>query len=77
MAYNNQNYLHKRRHAAQITALYYEPGRQDRCHKWVWRKYIYDQFHVCYDTYMRWLREERASRNQLQLSLFDDKEPGK
>ncbi len=73
MAYNNQNYLRRRRHAAQITALHYEPGRQDRCHKWVWRKYIYDQFHVCYITYMRWLREERASQSrQGQLSLFDD-----
>lgn len=78
MAYNRKNYLHKRRHAARITALYFEPGRQDRCHRWVWQKYIRDLFHVEYNTYMKWLREERTEVFEAsQLSLFDNEPPCK
>ena len=46
MAYNNKNHIRKREHAVLITRQYYEPGRQDRCLKWVWKKYIRDLFHV-------------------------------
>lgn len=56
MAYNNRNHELKRAHALRITEQYYEPGRQDRCLKWVWRKFIRDEFHVGYATYLRWLR---------------------
>lgn len=56
-----------------ITRQYYEPGRQDRCLKWVWKKYIRDLFHVEYATYLTWLREERKRTQQdiRQLTLFD------
>lgn len=71
MPYNKKNYIQKRRHALQVTLQYYEPGRQDRCYRWVWKKYIKDQFHVEYNTYMKWMREERQVTDSQQLSLFD------
>lgn len=58
MAYNNNNRSLRIKHAVEITKMYYEQGRQDRCHQWVWRKYIYNQFHVGYITYMKWLRDD-------------------
>lgn len=72
MSYNNRNFILKRRHALQVTEQYYEPGRQDRCCRWVWQKYIRDQFHVEYKTYLQWLRDERRTPCTCrELSLFD------
>ena len=73
MAYNNKNHIRNREHAALITQQYYEPGRQDRCLRWVWRKHIRDLFHVEYATYLTWLRKERARTQQdiRQPTLFD------
>ena len=73
MAYNNKNHIRKREHAALITQQYYEPGRQDRCLRWVWRTHIRDLFHVEYATYLTWLRKERARTQQdiRQPTLFD------
>ena len=48
MAYNNKNYLEKIKQAVEVTKAHYEPGRQDRNHRWVWNNYIYDMFHVGY-----------------------------
>lgn len=42
MAYNNKNYLEKIKQAVEVTKAHYEPGRQDRNHRWVWNNYIYD-----------------------------------
>lgn len=41
MAYNNKNYLEKIKQAVEVTKAHYEPGRQDRNHRWVWNNYIY------------------------------------
>ena len=41
-----------------MTKAHYEPGRQDRNHRWVWNNYIYDMFHVGYITYLSWLRRD-------------------
>lgn len=71
MAYNNKNHLLKRRQALEITRQYYEPGRQDRCHRWVWQKHIRDLFHIEYRTYLKWLREERDGTGKLEPDLFD------
>lgn len=77
MAYNRENYLRKCEHALQITRLHYEPGRQDRCYRRVWAKYIRDQFHVGYRTYLSWLqvaRETQAagrSGGPTERTLFD------
>lgn len=58
MAYNNKNYLEKIKQAVEVTKAHYEPGRQDRNHRWVWNNYIYDMFHVGYITYLSWLRRD-------------------
>lgn len=44
MAYNNKNYLEKIKQAVEVTKAHYEPGRQDRNHRWVWNNYIYDHY---------------------------------
>ena len=73
MAYTHKPHIRTREHAALITQQYYEPGRQDRCLRWVWRKHIRDLFHVEYATYLTWLRKERARTQQdiRQPTLFD------
>lgn len=58
MAYNNRNHLEKIKQAVEVTKAYYEPERQDRNHRWVWRTHIYDMFHVGYITYLSWLRRD-------------------
>lgn len=73
MSYNNKNHIRRREKAMQVTAEYYEPGRHDRCYKWVWRKVIRDQFHIEYRTYLQWIREEKARvPDAIQTNLFDD-----
>lgn len=58
MAYNNKNYLEKVKQAVEVTKAHYEPGRQDRNHRWVWRTQIREMFHIGYATYLKWLRED-------------------
>ena len=71
MSYNRKNYLSKRRHAVMIAKEHYEPGRHDRCYKWVWKKYIKHQFHIEYRTLMKWIREEeKEASKEGQLTLF-------
>lgn len=65
MAYHNKNAIARRKEAVKVTKAYYEPGRHDRCYRWVWHKYIHDQFHIEYDTYLRWLRAEGFKRPTL------------
>lgn len=42
-------------HIRQITDLLYEPGRHDRCRKWIWSHYIRPLFGLQYQTYCRCL----------------------
>lgn len=58
MSYINSNHLEKVKQAVEVTKAHYEPGRQDRNHRWVWRTQIYDMFHVEYKTYLGWLRKD-------------------
>ena len=72
MPYNNKNLIRRQQHAIRITEQYYEPGRHDRCYRWVWRKYIYEMFHIEYRTYLKWLRAEKKRQKDRdeQLTLF-------
>ena len=71
MAYNNKNFLKRRAAAVRLANEYYEPGRQDRCYKWVWRKHIYPIYQVEYDTLLRWIRaEKKANPDAFQQNLF-------
>ncbi|HJE88605.1 hypothetical protein [Rikenella microfusus] len=55
MAYNKKGYYKRAKALQELTARYYEPERHDRCYKWVWRKYVYPQFGICYHSYLRYL----------------------
>lgn len=80
MAYNNKNYLEKVKQAVAVTKTHYEPGRQDRNHRWVWRTKIHDTFHIGYPTYLKWLREDpeyAAYLRQLKADRVADMEARK
>jgi len=71
MAYSNKNYQKKRRKAYDLAQQHYEPGRHDRCYKWVWAKVIREVYDVEYCTFLRWIREEKALRAEdTQQNLF-------
>lgn len=55
MAYNKKGYYKRAKALQELTAQHYEPERHDRCYKWVWRKYVYPQFGICYHSYLRYL----------------------
>ena len=61
----------------RIAREHYEPGRQDRCYKWVWRKYIVPMYGVSYITFMQSLKVDipeepkEDAQDRRQLSLFD------
>lgn len=58
----------------ELTELHYEPGRQDRCLKTVWRRHIYPVYGISYHAYLRYIRylthTQHYDRDR-QLSLFD------
>ncbi|MCL1942796.1 MAG: hypothetical protein FWF54_04520 [Candidatus Azobacteroides sp.] len=51
-----KNTLLKAQHIGEITLQYYEPGRQDRSYRAVWRKYIFPVYPMCYRTYLNYLK---------------------
>lgn len=52
MAYNRTGYFKRAKAIQELTARHYEPGRQDRCLKWVWRVHIKPLFGICYQTFL-------------------------
>ena len=77
MAYNKRGYYRRARVIQEIVRQHYEPERQDRCKAAIWRRYIYPQFGVCYQSFLRYLHtrvpEEgggSTSPNAAQLELF-------
>lgn len=74
MAYNKNGYAKRARILQELTEQHYEPERQDRCYKAIWRLHIYRQFGICYITYLKYLRyqpHETSTPDFEQLSLFD------
>lgn len=41
----------------KIAAEYYEPGRQDRSYKWVWRYHILPIYGINYRTFLKYMKE--------------------
>ena len=39
-----------------IAAKHYENGVQAKCYKAVWRKYIYPNIGICYNTFLTYLK---------------------
>lgn len=59
MAYSKNGYFRRAEEIQRITNEHYEPGRQDRCLKWVWKRHIYPTFGVCYSSYLGYLKALR------------------
>lgn len=58
----------------RLASVYYEPGNQGRCHKSVWRNYVYPEYGICYRTYLKYIRagDEGAPQPRcVWLDLFD------
>ena len=57
-----------------IVNNHYEPGRNDRCYKEVWRRYVYPVYPMCYRTFLNYIGvniAQQTKRNELkQGSLF-------
>lgn len=74
MAYNKKGYAQRAKVLQELTQQYYEPERQNRCYKAVWRLYIQRQFGICYATYLKYLEYQppRAPDTTCrQPTLFD------
>lgn len=78
MAYNRRGYYRRAQVIQEIVRQHYEPERQDRCKAAIWRRYIYPQFGVCYQSFLRYLNtrvptkegESASPTHAVQLELF-------
>jgi hypothetical protein len=47
--------IHRAIGVQQLVGKHYEPGRQDRCKLWVYRHYVYPQYHIGERTFFSYL----------------------
>lgn len=67
MAYNKSGYIQRAKALQELTALHFEPERQDRCKKAIWRRYVRDQYGICYNTYLAYLNyRPKVIKNDLK-----------
>lgn len=77
MAYNRLNYLKRVRDIQQLATQYYEPGRQDRNWRWVWRNHVNPRFHISYARFItilginvgRQTEEEQRKLHRLEQTM--------
>lgn len=65
--------LLRARAVRRLSDVYYEPGNQSRCHKSVWRNFVYPEYGICYRTYLSYVRasdEPPVRPRYVQLELF-------
>lgn len=60
MAYNRYNYLRRTKDIQALAHSKYEEGRQDRNWRWVWRNHINPRYHICYHSFLRYMRLDPA-----------------
>lgn len=78
MAYNKINFLRKIAEINEIARKYYEPGRQDRNWRAVWRNHIHPRYHICYITFLKYINTDTDKAISKEISrlegntLFDD-----
>lgn len=75
MAYNKKGYYVRARVIKSIADEYYEKENQAKCHKRVWRKYVYPRFGICYRSYLKYCKvtipeEMKEAKEGKQLSLW-------
>lgn len=81
MPYNKTGYYKRAEQIQAIVREHYEPGRQDRCLKWVWRRHVQPLYGVCYITFLKYLKVKIPAevddipKDPRQLSLFDNETP--
>lgn len=73
MAFNRLHILHLAVAVQQMAALYYEPGRQDRSYKNVWRNHINPKYHIGYRTFLKYLSMD-AARELKELEELKQRE---
>ncbi len=59
----------------QLVAEHYQPERQDRCKRWVYRCFVKDKYKICERTFWRYLamkppKDKEQDTDDRQLSLF-------
>lgn len=68
--------LLRKQHIERLIQEYYEPGRQDRCKRWVYLHYVLKELGISERTFYRYLGEyEKRLQNipppkVIQLELF-------
>jgi hypothetical protein len=74
----NKNTIEKARLLQEIVKKYYEPGRQDRCKRWIYRNISSKQYPMHESTFFRLLGIDTSSGEMqppdygtLQMRLFD------
>lgn len=70
MAYTRFNYLERVREIQQYARAWYEPGRQDRCWRWVWKHHVRDKYFMDYQTFLNMLKidvEKDVEKEQRRL----------
>lgn len=72
MAYNRNGYYKRVRAVQELTAQHFEPGRQDRCRKWVWRKFVQPVYGIGYHAYLNCLKVDvaEAMKSDQRLMLM-------
>jgi hypothetical protein len=60
----NKNVTDRNRKIREIVAEHYEPGRQDRCKLWVYRKVVVKIYPISERTFWRSLKQKSKEKNQ-------------
>lgn len=58
----------------ELTEQHFEPGRQDKCLKMVWRRHVQPVYGISYRAYLRYIRYLKHCQNydiNRQLTIFD------
>jgi len=72
----NKNTLLRIKNVCEITQQHYEPGRQDKCYKAVWRSFVFPVYPMHYRTFLNYINtplgeladnKKAGSFNQLKL----------
>ena len=71
----HKNTLLRIKKVCELTQQHYEPGRQDRSYKSVWRKFVYPIYPMHYRTYLKYINtplpkeKEPDDPNQTRLQF--------
>jgi hypothetical protein len=67
----NKNTMEKRRLVRELVARHYEPGRQDRCKRWVYRNVVLRIYPMSERTFYRYIGSgNEGEERHAQPTLF-------